>query len=47
MDTDCLGPTRHPRKKILVKGAGVTGPVDGLPLKDAGHDVTILEGGYS
>lgn len=30
-------------KKILVIGAGVTGLVAGRLLKDAGHDVTVLE----
>lgn len=43
IDTGHLGPTHHPRKKILVIGAGVTGLVAGRLLKDAGHDVTILE----
>ncbi|MFI1731198.1 flavin monoamine oxidase family protein [Streptomyces acidicola] len=43
IDTGHLGPTRHPRKKILVIGAGITGLVAGRLLKDAGHDVTILE----
>ncbi|MFF0106045.1 flavin monoamine oxidase family protein [Streptomyces hirsutus] len=43
IDTGDLGPTRHPRKKILVIGAGITGLVAGRLLKDAGHDVTVLE----
>ncbi|MFH8493856.1 flavin monoamine oxidase family protein [Streptomyces coeruleorubidus] len=43
IDTGRLGPTPHPRKKILVIGAGITGLVAGRLLKDAGHDVTILE----
>jgi monoamine oxidase len=43
IDTGRLGPTHHPRKKILVIGAGITGLVAGRLLKDAGHDVTILE----
>ncbi|MFL4908322.1 flavin monoamine oxidase family protein [Streptomyces sp. MMS24-I2-30] len=47
IDTGHLGPTRHPRKKILVIGAGVTGLVTGRLLKDAGHDVTILEANAS
>ncbi|MFD8377385.1 FAD-dependent oxidoreductase [Streptomyces sp. NPDC059679] len=43
IDTGRLGPTHHPRKKILVIGAGITGLVAGRTLKDAGHDVTVLE----
>ncbi|MET7291609.1 FAD-dependent oxidoreductase [Streptomyces griseoloalbus] len=43
IDTGHLGPTPHPRKKILVIGAGITGLVTGRLLKDAGHDVTLLE----
>ncbi|MGY3203011.1 FAD-dependent oxidoreductase [Streptomyces sp. TE5632] len=43
IDTGHLGPTHHPRKKILVIGAGITGLVAGRLLKDAGHDVTVLE----
>ncbi|MFE9970854.1 flavin monoamine oxidase family protein [Streptomyces hirsutus] len=43
IDTGDLGPTRHPRKKILVIGAGITGLVAGRLLKDAGHDVIVLE----
>ncbi|MEH0581776.1 MULTISPECIES: FAD-dependent oxidoreductase [Streptomyces] len=43
IDTGHLGSTRHPRKKILVIGAGITGLVAGRLLKDAGHDVTVLE----
>ncbi|MFI1368726.1 flavin monoamine oxidase family protein [Streptomyces griseochromogenes] len=43
IDTGRLGTTRHPRKKVLVIGAGITGLVVGRLLKDAGHDVTILE----
>ncbi|MFI6702963.1 flavin monoamine oxidase family protein [Streptomyces sp. NPDC050509] len=43
IDTGRLGPTHHPRKKILVIGAGITGLVAGRLLKDAGHDVTIIE----
>ncbi|MFI5793902.1 flavin monoamine oxidase family protein [Streptomyces sp. NPDC051677] len=43
IDTGHLGSTHHPRKKILVIGAGITGLVAGRLLKDAGHDVTIVE----
>ncbi|WP_327728248.1 FAD-dependent oxidoreductase [Streptomyces sp. NBC_00487] len=47
IDTGRLGPTHHPRKKILVIGAGITGLVAGRLLKDAGHDVTIIEANES
>ncbi|UUU31645.1 FAD-dependent oxidoreductase [Streptomyces sp. CA-210063] len=47
IDTGRLGPTHHPRKKILVIGAGITGLVAGRLLKDAGHDVTIIEANAS
>ncbi|SHI43440.1 FAD-dependent oxidoreductase [Streptomyces sp. 3214.6] len=43
IDTGHLGSTPHPRKKILFIGAGITGLVAGRLLKDAGHDVTVLE----
>ncbi|WP_435284399.1 flavin monoamine oxidase family protein [Streptomyces koelreuteriae] len=43
IDTGRLGPTQHPRKKILVVGAGIAGLVAGRLLKDAGHEITILE----
>lgn len=47
IDTGRLGPTHHPRKKILVIGAGITGLVAGRLLKDAGHDVTVIEANES
>ncbi|WP_405616737.1 FAD-dependent oxidoreductase [Streptomyces sp. NBC_00076] len=47
IDTGRLGPTHHPRKKILIIGAGITGLVTGRLLKDAGRDVTILEANAS
>lgn len=36
-------PRAKKRKKVLVIGAGVAGLVSAVMLKDAGHDVTIVE----
>ena len=38
-----LPDTDKPRKKVLIVGAGIAGLVAGMLLKDAGHEVVILE----
>ncbi|WP_307824955.1 thiamine pyrophosphate-dependent enzyme [Streptomyces sp. M2CJ-2] len=43
IDTGHLGPTRHPRKKILVIGAGITGLVAGRFVGDGAFQETCQE----
>src|SRR5262245_3651064 len=42
--TEGLPDTAVPRRRIVIVGAGMAGLTAGLLLKEAGHEVTILEG---
>ncbi|NUT91420.1 MAG: FAD-dependent oxidoreductase [Saccharothrix sp.] len=41
---DGLPDTRAPRRRVVVVGAGMAGLTTALLLKDAGHEVVVLEG---
>ncbi|MEU7526688.1 NAD(P)/FAD-dependent oxidoreductase [Saccharothrix sp. NPDC042600] len=41
---DGLPESRQPRRRVVVVGAGIAGLTTALLLKDAGHDVVVLEG---